>query len=163
MKPLFPLRVALVVMAAASAGCQSTRAGRIREHAALFATLDPFSQKLVSDGLFNHGFTPEMLYMALGKPNRVESSDGDRGHVEIWVYRNFLYGNEGAVKIGGGTPGMRNKDAAVISSSAPGGPSLMSTKASPSQPTLTDVNDVALGTLCVELVNGLVVAARVLQ
>lgn len=163
MKSLLLLRVALLVVAAVSTGCQSTRAARIREHAALFATLDPFTQKVVSDGLFNYGFTPELLYMSLGKPNRVETSDGDRGHVEIWVYRNFLYGNEGAVKIGGATPGLRNKDAAVISSSAPGGPSLMSTKASPSQATLTDVNDVELGTLCIELVNGVLVSARVLK
>jgi hypothetical protein len=67
------------------------------------------------------------------------------------------------VKIGGTTPGARPQNNTVVSSSAPGGPSLMSTKASPSQPTVTDVNDVALGTLYIELVEGRVVAARVVH
>ena len=143
-------------------GCQNTRAYRIQEHAALFSTLDPFTRKLIADGLFDHGFTPELLYMSLGKPNRIVVSDTEHGHVEIWTYRNFLYGNESATKIGGSTPGAKPQGT-VLSSSAPGGPSLMSTKASPSQPTVTDVNDVALGTLYIELVEDRLVAARVVK
>lgn len=143
-------------------GCQNPRATRIQENAALYASLDPFTRKLVSDGLFDHGFTPEVLLMSLGKPNRVTVTETDRGHVEIWSYRNYLYGNEAAVKIGGSTPGAKPAGT-VLSSSAPGGPSLMSTKASPSQPTITDVNDVTLGTLYIEFVEGRLVAARVVQ
>ncbi|MSU50212.1 MAG: hypothetical protein EXS37_14195 [Opitutus sp.] len=145
-----------------ASGCQNTRASRIQENAALFASLDPFTRRLVSDGLFDHGFTPELLYMSMGKPNRLEASETDRGRVEIWCYRNYLYGNESAVKIGGSTPGAK-PSGTILSSSAPGGPSLMSTKASPSQPTVTDVNDVTLGTLFIELLEGRVVAARVAQ
>jgi hypothetical protein len=160
--PYFSCAASLCV-AALAVGCMNTRATRIRENAALFASLEPFTQKLISDGLFDHGFTPELLYMSLGKPNRVVVSDTEQGHIEIWSYRNFLYANEGAVKIGGTTPGARPQNNTVVSSSAPGGPSLMSTKASPSQPTVTDVNDVALGTLYIELVEGRVVAARVVH
>jgi hypothetical protein len=160
--PFAPCMASLFVVAL-TIGCQSTRAYRIRENATLYASLDPFTRKLVADGLFDHGFTPELLYMSLGKPNRIVVSDTDRGHVEIWSYQNFLYANEGAVKIGSSTPGARLQDNTVLSSSAPGGPSLMSTKASPSQPTVTDVNDVALGTLYIELVEGRVVAARVVH
>ncbi|MBI4621645.1 MAG: hypothetical protein HY736_00295 [Verrucomicrobia bacterium] len=162
MKPTDLASMVVLFIAILMSGCQNTRASRIQENAALFASLDPFNRKLVSDGLFDHGFTPELLYMSLGKPNRVDAMETDRGRIEIWSYRNFLYGQEGAVKIGGSTPGAR-PSGTVLSSSAPGGPSLMSTKASPSQPTVTDVNDVTLGTLYIELVEGRVVAARVVQ
>ena len=160
MKPPFIASMVALSIVVLSSGCQNTRATRIKENTALFASLDPFSRKLVSDGLFDHGFTPELLLMTLGKPNRIDVTVSDRGRVEIWRYRNYLYGNETAVKIGGSTPGAK-PGGTVLSSSAPGGPSLMSTKASPSQPTVTDINDVTLGTLFIELVDGRVVAARV--
>jgi hypothetical protein len=150
-----------LVFVVLAAGCQSTRAHRIRENAALFASLDPFTQKLITDGLFDHGFTPEMLYLSLGKPNHVVVSETDRGRVEIWSYRNFLYGSESAVKVAGAVIPGAKPGGTVISSSAPGGPSLMSTKASPGQAVLPDVNDTTLGTLYVELLDGRVTAARV--
>jgi hypothetical protein len=163
MKISYLLPVTCLCLAALGAGCVSTRASRIRENAALFASLDPFTKQLVSDGLFDHGFTPELLYLSMGKPNRVVASESERGHVEVWSYRNYLFGNGGAVKIGATTPGARPQNNTVVSSSAPGGPSLMSTKASPAQPTVTDVDDAVLGTLYIELVDGRVVAARVVQ
>lgn len=153
---------AALLLLAISVGCQSPRTARIQENAALFASLDPGTRKIISDGLFNYGFTPELLYMALGKPNRVSPSETDPGRVQYWVYKNFLWEKEGAVKIGGSTPGAK-PGGTVLSSSAPGGPSLQSTKASPSQPTVTDINDAALGTLFIELVDGRVAAARIVH
>jgi hypothetical protein len=160
MKISWPMCLAALCAAVLLCACQNPRDARIREHAALYSSLDAYTRKLVADGLFDHGFTPELLYMALGKPDRIDSTETERGRVEIWRYRNYLYGSEAAVKIGGSTPGFKTAGS-VLSSSAPGGPSLMSTKASPSQPTVTDVNDVALGTLFIEVLDGRVVSARV--
>lgn len=162
MKHPYLVGAATILSLTGSLGCQSPRTARIQENAALFASLDQRTKKIISDGLFDHGFTPELLYMALGKPNRVSLSETDPGRVQYWVYRNFLWEKEGAVKIGGSTPGAKPAGT-VLSSSAPGGPSLQSTKASPSQPTVTDINDAAIGTLFIELVDGRVAAARIVQ
>jgi len=77
-----------------------------------------------------------------------------------WTYRNYLYGGASAVKFGINNPGGRASQAPILSSSAPGGPSLSSTKSGPVQPTVPDVNDVPLGTLYLDLLNDRVVAAR---
>lgn len=141
-------------------GCQSTRATRIQEHAALFDTLDPFTQQVIKEGLFAHGFTPELVYMSLGKPSAVTSADSDNGTVQVWKYRNFVYGNvAGAMRLSANTPGSKPYGP-ILSSSAPGGPSLFSTKAGPVQPTVSDGSDVPVGTLYIEFLNGRVVSAR---
>jgi hypothetical protein len=146
---------------ALAGGCQHPRTARIQEHAALFASLPPNTQQIVKDGLVDYGFTPELVYMALGKANRKSANDQTAyGPVETWVYRNFVYSNVGAVRISGNTPGSKPYGP-VIASSAPGGPSLSSTKASPVQPTIGDGTDAAVGTLVLEFRNGRVVTIRV--
>jgi hypothetical protein len=142
------------------AGCQGTRATRIQENAALFASLDPSTQQIIKEGFFAHGFTPELVYLSLGKPNQVAKEDTDNGPVQVWKYRNFVYGNiGGAMKLSANTPGSKPYGP-ILSSSAPGGPSLFSTKAGPMQPTISDGSDAPVGTLYIEFLNGRVVAAR---
>lgn len=160
MKTLPRMTLAALGLAVFVAGCQSTRATRIQENAALFATLDPFTQKLIQEGLFAHGFTPDLVQMSLGKPNNVTSGDTENGAVQVWKYRNFVYGNiDGAMKMSANTPGSKPYGP-ILSSSAPGGPSLFSTKAGPMQPTVSDGSDAPVGTLYIEFLNGRVVAAR---
>ena len=140
--------------------CQSPRAARIQNNAALFASLDSFTQKVIKEGLFAHGFTPELVYMSLGRPNQVVTEQTENGPVEIWKYRNYVYGNVvGAMKLSANTPGSKPYGP-ILSSSAPGGPSLSSTKAGPMQPTVSDGSDAPVGTLYIEFLNGRVVAAR---
>jgi hypothetical protein len=71
MKTPLPAITVALGLTAFMAGCQSTRATRIQENAALFATLDPFTQQVIQQGLFAHGFTPDLVYMSLGKPNNI--------------------------------------------------------------------------------------------
>ena len=156
--PLCARAAAAVLMALLAAGCESMRDARIKEHAALYASLDPFSQKLVRQGLFDYGFTPEVLYMSLGKPNRVSVAETEKGRIETWTYRNFLYESANAVTVGVNTPGMRPLGS-VISSSAPGGPSLNSTKAGPGNASVAE--DTALCTLLIDLLDDKVVAVRI--
>lgn len=142
------------------AGCQSPRATRIQEHAALFASLDPVTQKIVQDGLFDRGFTSELIYISLGKPSRRSTAETENGTVETWVYRNFVYANVRAVRLGVNNPGTI-PSGPILSSSAPGGPSLMSTKSGPVQPGLSDGGDAPVGTLYLDFLNGRVVASRI--
>jgi hypothetical protein len=153
--------MAAMCLAVVAVGCQSTRATRIQENAALFASLDPFTQKVIKEGFFAHGFTPELTYMSLGKPNRVTTAESENGPVQVWKYRNFVYGNvEGAMKLSANTPGSKPYGP-ILSSSAPGGPSLFSTKAGPVQPTVSDGSDAPVGTLYIDFLNGRIVAARI--
>ncbi|MBI5769477.1 MAG: hypothetical protein HZA93_17005 [Verrucomicrobia bacterium] len=161
MKAIFPLGAPLACLALAAAGCQHPRAARIQEHAALFRSLDAFSQNLIENGLVNYGFTPELVYMALGKPSRVSSTATPEGPTETWIYKNFLYASANAAKFGVNNPGTKQQPGPMLSSSAPGGPSLTSTKTSPVQPTVSDMSDTPIATLFLELREGRVVTVRI--
>lgn len=154
------VRLAGAVAASTVAACQSGRVSRIEEHASLFASLQPQTQQIIRDGLFDRGFSPELIYMALGKPNHAQSADTTNGTVMIWKYRNFLYGSTGPVKLSANVLGSKPYGP-ILSSNAPGGPSLFSTKAGPMQPTVSDGSDSAIGTLHIEFLNGRVVSARI--
>ena len=68
MKPPHVAGLSALLVLGLLAGCATPRAARIREHAAIYEALDPFSKKLVDDGLFDLGFSAEAAYMALGRP-----------------------------------------------------------------------------------------------
>ena len=74
MKISIGTRATVVLATIFAAGCQSRRATRIQENGALFQGLDSFSQQLIQNGLVNYGFTPELVYMALGKPNGITAA-----------------------------------------------------------------------------------------
>ena len=160
MKISIGTRATVVLAMIFAAGCQSRRATRIQENGALFQGLDSFSQQLIQNGLVNYGFTPELVYMALGKPNRITAAETAQGRVETWTYKNFLYTNSAAAKFGVNNPGTKQQPGPILSSSAPGGPSLTSTKTSPVQPTVSDMSDTPIATLVLELHGGRVVAIR---
>lgn len=159
MKNPFLASTAALLFAALALGCQNSRATRIEENAAMFAALDPASQQIIREGLFVPGFTRELTYMSLGKPNKVTTTETVNGTVEVWKYRNFVYGNIAAMQLSANNPGTKAYGP-ILSSSAPGGPSLFSTKAGPMQPTISDGNDAPVGTLFVEFLNGHLVGAR---
>jgi hypothetical protein len=155
-RPVFSLLTVLAFVG----GCQHPRTARIQEHAALFASLDPGAQRLIRDGLFDYGFSRELVYIALGKPNRTSTRETETGTVETWVYRNFVYANIGAVRLSTNTPGSKPYGP-IVASNAPGGPSIASTKAGPTQPTIGDGTDAPVGTLSLEFVNGRVANIRI--
>jgi hypothetical protein len=75
-----------VVVALLFAGCESI-ANRIQEKADVFARLGPNTQEAIKHGQIGPGFSPDMVYMALGKPSRIETSvDGIR---TTWTYFYF--------------------------------------------------------------------------
>jgi hypothetical protein len=66
-------------------GCASPEQ-RIKKNPDLFATFSPEVQDAVSRGEVLVGFTPEMVTMALGKPNRIYSRQTAEGVTEVWSY-----------------------------------------------------------------------------
>ena len=82
-------KFALVIIAAIAqiflAGC-ATPESRIKDNPALFASFPPDVQQNVRQGQIDIGYAPEMVTMALGKPDKVEVEKTAEGAHEIWSY-----------------------------------------------------------------------------
>lgn len=152
--------VAGVISVVGLAGCQSPRDSRISEKRELFASLPPSVQATIKEGLVDLGFSPEMVQMALGTPNQVQSGQAAEGQMMTWTYKNFVLSDSAAVKVGMNTPGTRYQPGPIVSPNAPGGPSLGSTKNVGPQATVSDMADMRVGTLFVEFLNNRVFSLR---
>lgn len=82
--------VAWLGVALLLAGCASP-AYRIRKHPELFASFPPEAQAKVSEGRVEMGFTSDMVFLALGRPNRVYTRHTDAGDSLIWSYSRQRY------------------------------------------------------------------------
>ncbi|MBP6506865.1 MAG: hypothetical protein KA257_04815 [Opitutaceae bacterium] len=60
---------------------------RIHEKAGLYASLSPQTQDDIQHGQVRVGYTREMVYVSLGKPNGIVASAD--GRVVVWTYMNF--------------------------------------------------------------------------
>jgi PBP1b-binding outer membrane lipoprotein LpoB len=67
------------------AGC-STPESRIKDNPSLFASFPPDVQENVRKGLIDIGYTPGMVNIALGEPNRRYSRQTAEGMTEVWAY-----------------------------------------------------------------------------
>ena len=87
-KPILPLAAAALLALGAVTGCESTGsiAARAEEKAAVYASLKPWEKKYIEKGTVATGFTPDMVYIALGRPTRVTARDFPEGHAELWTY-----------------------------------------------------------------------------
>lgn len=87
------LNVALIALL--FAGCESNGIShRISEKSAVFANLSPEQKQSIENGLVSRGYTPDMTYMALGKPTSIETKQVDENEAEMWVYRRFYPSGE---------------------------------------------------------------------
>lgn len=68
-------------------GCASTPADRIADDRAAFDSLPPAKQQQIRGGQIAVGDTPEMVRLALGDPDAVESRTTANGSQTIWRYR----------------------------------------------------------------------------
>lgn len=88
MNRLIPLRRRVVfVLALLLAGCSSIDQ-RIAENRNIFAGLSPETQQTIRDGHVNLGFTPLMVYMALGKPSEINTSADGKEVTWTFMYYN---------------------------------------------------------------------------
>ena len=97
-KPFLPMAAA-ALLALGFSGCESTGgiAARTQEKSAVYATLQPWEKKYIGNGTVAVGFTPDMVYMALGRPSRVAARDVPEGHAELWTY-SWSYPNAAAIR-----------------------------------------------------------------
>jgi hypothetical protein len=78
---------AVTVLAVVSAGCESDDgiARREREKPAAYASLHVWQKRFIEKGVIAKGFTPDMVYMAMGNPSIVKKgTDG-----ELWTYKYY--------------------------------------------------------------------------
>lgn len=92
------------VLAVALAGC-STVDGRIKDNPSAFNALPPETQQKIRNGQVELGYTPEMVTMALGKPDRTYTRTNEKGSSEIWAYRDKKPTMSFGFGIGGGGGG----------------------------------------------------------
>lgn len=80
----------LTSIAFLSTGCESNGiANRINEKSASFAALTSEEKQYIEDGLIFTGYTPDMTYMAVGKPDSIEKKEKDGKAIEMWSYKRF--------------------------------------------------------------------------
>jgi len=84
---LFPLLLTCAVLAVSS-GC-TTPQTRINQNPEVFARLSPSDQQLIREGKVAVGFTPEMVRLALGDPDRVYTRTDANGVNEAWSYTTY--------------------------------------------------------------------------
>ena len=72
-------------------GCETDGgiASRTQEKSTAYAALKPREKSYVAKGVIAVGFTPDMVYMAMGQPTKTETQDTAGDHVELWTYGRF--------------------------------------------------------------------------
>ena len=101
----------------------STVDSRIKKDQAAFDALPAETQKKIREGRVEIGFTPQMVTMALGAPERRYTRSTESGTAEVWAYRDKgptfgfgigVGGGGGSTAVGGGvgvsTGGNREDD-----------------------------------------------------
>ena len=81
--PRIPVLVSLLL-----AGCE-TVSDRIREKSVIYESLTPMEKTQILNGVVQKGFDSDMVYMALGKPSKLEQKDSADARIEIWTYNNY--------------------------------------------------------------------------
>jgi hypothetical protein len=79
---------ALLLLAAGFVGCATPEA-RINKNPELFASLSASDQQTIKEGRVMLGFTPEMVKLALGDPDRVSTKTDASGTSEVWRYTTY--------------------------------------------------------------------------
>jgi hypothetical protein len=97
------LRICIALLAAAAFALPAcnTVDSRIRRQQALFDGYPPDVQNNIRNGRIAVGYTPEMVAMALGEPDRKVETRTEDGVAEVWSYRKSVPGF--SVGMGSGT------------------------------------------------------------
>ena len=72
------------------AGCGTTQDHRIRVYSRDFQALDNESRERIRAGRIDYGFTPRMVYMALGEPLGERVMLTDEGERTVWIYAGLI-------------------------------------------------------------------------
>jgi hypothetical protein len=80
-------------------GC-STVNSRIKEKSAYFNTLDGQTQSRLKEGIVKIGDLSDMVYIALGRPDRVRERTSGAGQETTWIYNSYYQEYEGTTFVG---------------------------------------------------------------
>jgi hypothetical protein len=67
------------------AGCNTT-GSRIREHQALFDSYPEHVQQNLGNGIIELGYTPEMVFIAFGEPDRKREVVTGEAAAQVWTW-----------------------------------------------------------------------------
>ena len=70
------------------AGC-STVNSRIHEKAAMFDALPAATQEKIRKGIVEVGYTPDMVYVAMGAPDEKRGTISKKGNRTTWIYNVY--------------------------------------------------------------------------
>ncbi len=87
------------------AGCASTPQDRISQNRAIYESFPAEVQRKISAGQVDVGFTPDMVSLALGKPDQKLIRADAGGQSEVWVYEKHKPQFSFGVGVGGGSYG----------------------------------------------------------
>lgn len=87
MKKLFQLPLVLSVVLLL--GACSTIDSRIKEKGLVYDSLDANTKAKIAHGDVDLGFTPDMVYIALGDPDVKRHIRAANGEAEQWIYRSY--------------------------------------------------------------------------
>ncbi len=65
---------------------QASSSSRKKEKKEVYSALKPWEKKYIDRGEVAPGFTPDMVYIAMGKADKVDSKDLPEGHVDLWTF-----------------------------------------------------------------------------
>lgn len=80
-------------------GCQSVD-DRIKEKPEVFAKQDAITQDKIKQGIIEIGFTEDMVYLALGKPDQKRESVNAGGKTTTWSYNTYYERYDGTAFAG---------------------------------------------------------------
>jgi hypothetical protein len=91
MKPHLLLAGPALVLVLLVSGCESdgSVSARAQEKSATYTTLKPWQKHYIDTGSISEGFTPDMVYIAMGKPDKVDTKEQPEGPTELWTYSRF--------------------------------------------------------------------------
>ncbi len=72
-------------------GACSTVDSRIKEKQSVFNSLAPVDQANIKQGIVAVDYTPDMVYMAMGKPDSVKTRATQKGEAVTWVYNQYYH------------------------------------------------------------------------
>ncbi len=75
-------------------GCETVDS-RIKEKPGAFAQADSATQDKIKQGIIDLGFTEDLVYLALGKPDQKRESVSPTGKSVTWIYNTYYQRSEG--------------------------------------------------------------------
>jgi hypothetical protein len=94
-----PFRILAGIALVMLAGC-STINSRIKENAAVFDSLPADVQEKISQGIVEVGYTPDIVYIAMGNPHEKRSSRSADRNKSTWIYNVYFQDWVGRVQLG---------------------------------------------------------------